>query len=752
MKSDADGICSVICTCSRKDKVITCKDVSLTRVPSLPVTASSVDLTGNDISILYNYTLSSSPRIEAINLEDNGIIHIEAGAFASLPNLEILRLGKNHISHLPRDVFQANRKLKVLDLHSNSFTEIPDYVMFPLHNMQILNMSYNSLTTPMLGQGFKVTKEMAIVDLSGNNLVALESHVFQATLWWDDKVTHYLNLSYCNIQHIFPNALNQLYHIDSISLDGNNAIPVDQLQLALDDLSISSLEKLSLSKMNITDIYNFFSQSQHKNLLELTLSHNRIQTIEDRTFYYLVKLKYLDISFNYLTQLNNLDGLSSLEYLNLSHNQLRSISEMLFEELSLLRVLDISHNRLAHIDNTPFQTLFDLQSLFVGYNELTALTITTGFENLETLSVQSNKLQSMVSVGMLMKLKNLDMSDNEIAFVGPNTFSQGQSLKVVNLSHNSISVIDGNAFADSIVEVLDISYNKLTSLHNYGLQEAKTIYAKANFVKNISVDALHRQNTLFELNIEQNQISWLPRYLFTPVYSLRVISLSNNPLGIYLERTEESSAIFSGLCNLQKLDLANASVKQIPPTLFNNLISLKSLDISRNSILQLAPDVFQNTTNLTNLNVSHNSIKVLHHKTIQRLHQLQILDISYNPFQCSCDIIPFYQWLIQTNVTVVGPLTCVEPPEWKGTSVRDFHLDASTCSSPVKLIIFIAAGCAALLLLVIILSCVICKYKKRKKRRMKKLDYSAIRYADKEARIQFKPQSETDFRGKQEWM
>ena len=453
-----------------------------------------------------------------------------------------------------------------------------------------------------------------------------------------------------------------------------------------------------------------------------------------------------------MTQLNNLDGLSSLEYLNLSHNKLTSISEMLFEELSLLRVLDISHNRLTYIDDTPFQTLFDLQSLLVGYNDLTDLEITTGFENLETLAIQSNRLQSMVTVGMLMKLKNLDVSDNEIAFVGPNTFSPGQSLKAVNLSHNSISVIDGNAFADSIVEVLDISYNKLTSLHNYRLQQAKTIYAEANFVKNISVDALYRQNTLFELNIEQNQISWLPRYLFTPVYSLRVISLSNNPLGIYLERTEESDAIFSGLRNLQKLDLANASVKQIPPTLFNNLNSLKSLDISRNNILQLAPDVFHNTTNLTTLNVSHNSIKVPHHETLQRLHQLKTLDISYNPFQCSCDIIPFYQWLIQTNVTVVGPLTCAEPPEWKGTSVRDFHLDPSNCSSPVKLIIFIAAGCAALLLLVIILSCVIYKYKKRKRRKMKKLDYSAIRYADKEARIQFKPQSETDFRSKQEWM
>ena len=106
----------------------------------------------------------------------------------------------------------------------------------------------------MLGPRFKVTTKVATIDLGGNNLVVLESHVFQATLWWDDKVTHYLNLSYCHIQHIFPTSLSQLYHIDLLSLEGN-VIPPNQLKLALDDLSISSLEILSLSKMNIKNIY-----------------------------------------------------------------------------------------------------------------------------------------------------------------------------------------------------------------------------------------------------------------------------------------------------------------------------------------------------------------------------------------------------------------------------------------------------------------------------------------------------------------
>ena len=190
----------------------------------------------------------------------------------------------------------------------------------------------------------------------------------------------------------------------------------------------------------------------------------------------------------------------------------------------------------------------------------------------------------MHSICMLKKLKNLDMSDNEIPFLGSHTFSQSQSLEVVNISHNLISVIDVDAFADSIVDILDISYNQLTSLHYYGLKQVRCLYVQTNTIRNISTDAFYRQTALIELNIEQNQIRWFPRYLFTPVYSLRAISWSNNPLGNYLETTEESHIVFGGLHNTEILNLANISLKHIPQNLFSNLNSLKSLEISRNNI------------------------------------------------------------------------------------------------------------------------------------------------------------------------
>ena len=750
-------ICPSSCRCLDKASVVTCRKASFTHVPQFPSTTILADLDHNDISILYNYTFDTAPRIEIISLEDNGIIHIEAGAFVSLPDLEILRLGKNHISHLPRDIFQTNRKLEVLDLYSNSFTEIPDYVMLPLHNLQILNMSYNSLTTPMLGQGFKYMLKLTTIDLSGNNLVALESHVFQAILWWGDSmVTHYLNLSYCNIQHIFPNSVNQLYHLDSLSLEGNDAIPKDQLKSALDDLSISSLEMLNLSQMNITGIYEYFNRSQHKNLVKLILSHNRIQRIKNRTFYYLSKLKLLDISHNELESLGDLDGLSHLEHLQLSHNKLTRISDDTFDGLTNLKTIDLSHNNLANIDDTPFETLFDLQSLDLGSNHLTSFEIITGFENLETLSLRSNKLRSTYTMGKLMKLKNLDVSANEIDSLGPNIFSRGQSLKAVNLSQNLISVIDGNAFADSTVDVLDISYNKLTSLHYYGLQQVKKLYVQVNTIKNISVDAFYRLNTLSELNIEYNQILWLPRYLFTPVYTLKALSLSYNPLGGYLERTEDATAVFGGLYKLEKLNLAHVGLKYIPSNIFGNLTLLKSLDISKNKLSNIEAGAFQNTTRLVFLNLSHNLLTVPNFRALQNLHQLEMIDLSSNPFQCTCELMPFRNWLLVTNISVVNSIDptfyhCKGPAEWKTISILDFHLESATCSYHEKTVIFACIG-STLLLILLTFMFAIYKYRRWSRNKLDRTQYSAISYADTATHVQVNLHNQTELQNGKEWL
>ena len=237
-----NGHCPDGCRCLDKASVLSCTRSHLKHVPVVLSTAIAIDLDYNSVNIVQNGSFQGAFHLQIISMQNNGLIHLEAGAFQPLARLHVLRLGNNHLSQLPANIFWNNRELEVLDLHGNLFVDIPDGVMYHLHSLQLLNMSLNHITTPKLGPGFKYTTQLASLDLSYNNFVTLDARVFQATQWWDESVTHALNLSYCNIRHMHPNALSQLYRLESVSFQGNNALDQEDLRMALLNLEVSSLQ------------------------------------------------------------------------------------------------------------------------------------------------------------------------------------------------------------------------------------------------------------------------------------------------------------------------------------------------------------------------------------------------------------------------------------------------------------------------------------------------------------------------------
>jgi len=164
------GVCPPSCHCTAGSTVVvSCLGVGRVPVP-LPPSTVVLDLDHNHISLLTNASFSRGPplrRLEELSLQDNGLLHVEAGAMASLTELRVLRLGRNHLSSLPARVFAANRKLTVLDVHANYFAVLPDAVLRQLHSLTVLNVSFNHLTSPRLGPGFRYLTQLSSIDLSG---------------------------------------------------------------------------------------------------------------------------------------------------------------------------------------------------------------------------------------------------------------------------------------------------------------------------------------------------------------------------------------------------------------------------------------------------------------------------------------------------------------------------------------------------------------------------------------------------------
>jgi len=168
------GVCPSLCRCTT-GSIVSCFGVGRVPVP-LPPSTVVLDLDHNHISLLTNTSFGRGlplRRLEELSLQDNGLLHIEAGALVSLAELRILRLGRNHLSSLPASVFAANRKLAVLDVHANYFAVLPDTVLRQLHSLTILNVSFNHLTSPRLGPGFRYTTQLGYIDLSGQYISLL---------------------------------------------------------------------------------------------------------------------------------------------------------------------------------------------------------------------------------------------------------------------------------------------------------------------------------------------------------------------------------------------------------------------------------------------------------------------------------------------------------------------------------------------------------------------------------------------------
>ncbi|GFG34667.1 hypothetical protein Cfor_03078, partial [Coptotermes formosanus] len=152
----------------------------------------------------------------------------------------------------------------------------------------------------------------------------------------------------------------------------------------------------------------------------------------------------LNLSFNVLKTLEDdaLLNYSSVKYLYIQHSQLFNINEKAFQGLENLTVVDLSNNRLTSISSNLFKDNHLLEKLILRSNDLSTLqwnkTLLNGPSSLSFLDLQSCKLSNISSVtfSLILNLKILDISRNELVLLNPDTLSSHRQLKDVNLENN----------------------------------------------------------------------------------------------------------------------------------------------------------------------------------------------------------------------------------------------------------------------------------------------------------------------------
>lgn len=657
----------------------------LTQVPTdaiAPLNLTSLDLTGNQISLLSSKSFPStnvSSSLNSLNISHNQISKIEAAALSSLASLETLDLSFNSLTKLERNQFRGLKKLKSLDLSSNRFSTFDRSDFTELLTLTSLNISNNGNLTKLPQSIFARNAQLQMVDLSGNSFKEVDAYFlrgvrflrkFIASRNLIDSIAkrafstntriRVIDLSYNKLTVVPADMFNGLSLLESIDLSHNLLKTIEanafvkvfkiQIDLSYNQLSViprhafveaMNITKLDLSHNQLTRIHNeAFSDSD---VTDLYLQYNSFTNSSLIPLANLTSLSHLNVSHNNLTSINrksfNMNHnikLYQAAVIDLSYNRISEVSGSIFEKFWALRYLNMSHNSLRRLGFGAFGNLPTLLEMDLRNNRLTNVNsgAISGLISLKNLLLSNNLLDSMPTVSVA--LTDLDLTNNSITQVPCSAFPMLNSLLRINLKNNSLESLSSDSFCNLLtLRFLDLSGNKFPNLDAVApslqrLSSLQYLDLSDNRITAInSSNAMGSLPTLFDLNLAHNLVDHISPYAFNGLLQLLSLNLSANSL-----RTVPPNSL-TGLVSLRTLDLSHNSIGRIENrtnSFFEDLLSLETLNLRGNRISFLTSKSLPSSQwipyKLKHIDLSRNQIESL--VTSVGFGTLETIDLNYN--------------------------------------------------------------------------------------------------------------------------
>jgi Leucine-rich repeat (LRR) protein len=200
----------------------------------------------------------------------------------------------------------------------------------------------------------------------------------------------------------------------------------------------------------------------------------------------------------------------------------------------------------------------------------------------------------------------INLRDNLISYLYPNSFNIHRRLRKINLSKNKLSFFPTEIISNSkLLEYINLSWNKLSSLES------------ADFSNMYS---------LKHLDLSLNEVSFLPPFSFSNCSLLSHLNLSHNRI------SSIGDTAFKGIARLS-LDLSHNDLSSLPVDAFHrkHVFLLTDLDLSFNNFSVFpAPSLRKQYSVLEELNLSNNRLSTLPSNS-DVLVNLKKIDLSYNP-------------------------------------------------------------------------------------------------------------------------
>jgi Leucine-rich repeat (LRR) protein len=257
----------------------------------------------------------------------------------------------------------------------------------------------------------------------------------------------------------------------------------------------------------------------------------------------LARIESLEVNYEGLTRLQNLESLIALRQASFAHNDLQSIEGL--GTCTALEELSLEDNRLSSLENMQCHTT--LKKLDLSHNELSAIHNLEPLTHLTQLSLENNVLSGLAGLAHLSSLMELYIGNNEIV-----------DLQEVDHLKNLPKLI-----------IVDLSGNQLCNTTNYRLYTLFRI-RRLKVLDGISVqsDEVAQAREKFSGKLTKDLlVERLGHCAFASVCQLELCGAKLRDLAI-LDELE--------LVNLKELTLENNQISELV-----SLMSLKSLSVLR---------------------------------------------------------------------------------------------------------------------------------------------------------------------------
>ncbi|XP_053439202.1 toll-like receptor 2 [Nycticebus coucang] len=192
------------------------------------------------------------------------------------------------------------------------------------------------------------------------------------------------------------------------------------------------------------------------------------------------------------------------------------------------------------------------------------------------------------------------------------SFSKEGSCGPASLTCDSAGVCDGSSRSlnsipsglTAAVKSLNLSNNDITYIGNSHLQRCvnlKTLILTSNGINAIHEDSFFSLRSLEHLDLSYNDLSNLSSSWFRPLSSLKFLNLLGNPY-----KTLGETSLFSHLTNLQFLRVGNADTfAKIQRKDFAGLTFLQELEIDASALQSYEPESLRSIKSIGNLTLLH---------------------------------------------------------------------------------------------------------------------------------------------------